>query len=164
MKKYFKSNFPKKRRMGKCITTKLNFFFDFSSLLIAYIRASRLGRFSSEIVGDRDDCAVGAPEVNTPASLCAEENQPLSLFCRSPDSRPKTHPLPAQEQKNKTKATLVVCVEMQGAFHLYRANNGFSKKLLFVITNLQFFFCIFAKFKIKSALLNVNLFTFITVY
>lgn len=75
MKKYFKSNFPKKRRMGKCITTKLNFFFDFSSLLIAYIRASRLGRFSSEIVGDRDDSAVGAPEVNTPASLCAEENQ-----------------------------------------------------------------------------------------
>lgn len=60
MKKYFKSNFPKKRRMGKCITTKLNFFFDFSSFLIAYIRALRLGRFSSEIVGDRDDCAVGA--------------------------------------------------------------------------------------------------------
>lgn len=47
--------------MGKCITTKLNFFFDFSSFLIAYIRAPRLGRFGSEIVGDRDDCAVGAP-------------------------------------------------------------------------------------------------------
>lgn len=45
MKKYFKSNFPKKRRMGKCVTTKLNFFFDFSSFLIAYIRASRLGMF-----------------------------------------------------------------------------------------------------------------------
>lgn len=80
MKKYFKSHFPKKRRMGKCITTKLNFFFDFSSFLIAYIRASRLGRFSSEIVRDRDDCAEGALEVNTAASLCKESNQPLLLL------------------------------------------------------------------------------------
>lgn len=80
-KKNFKSNFPKQRRMGKCITTKFNFlFFAFSSFLIAYIRVLRLEKFSSEIVGDRDDCAVGAVEVNTPTSLCTKTKK-MSLCC-----------------------------------------------------------------------------------
>lgn len=38
-RKHFKSNFPKEKRMVICITTKFNFFSDFSSCLIACIGA-----------------------------------------------------------------------------------------------------------------------------
>ena len=167
MKKYFKSNFPKKRRMGKCITTKLNFFFDFSSLLIAYIRAWRLGRFSSETVGDRDDCAVGAPEVNTPASLCAGENQPLLLFLQV--SRQQTKSTSATclgVEKQDESNTCSVCWNAKSISFIQGKQRIFQKVTLRHHKPPVLFFCffrIFAKFKIKSALLNVNLFTFIAV-
>lgn len=127
-KKNFKSNFPKQRRMGKCITTKFNFlFFAFSSFLIAYIRVLRLEKLSSEIVGDRDDCAVGAVEVNTPTSLCTKTKKwAFVAFCESPDSTEKhLHYLP-QSRKTRQKQHFAICSEMQRVFHLipqHTANN-----------------------------------------